>query len=221
MATAKLKPYPFPFDGAVIDNAAIRVVRMVKPECPNDPRPEIVLRNGDVVPNPRYTGEPNCMEIYKINNMGRWEIEKCEALGHDPYHFTVRTRITEEVEDPETGLITETRTRIRREKRLNVVQVSLNVRHTSGQEVRLALAKGYKPIEEFGFEAPCQFRNCTKPVKVRVQYGDYCSERHARLIAADQREIGLIVSGDPYSEDKAMRQRQEQLEGIQLTKRGE
>lgn len=214
-----LKKYPW-HDGQVNENAAIRVLRMVKPECPVDPVPEIKQKDGSFKPNPRYTGEQNCMQVYKKNNHGVWDIAKCESLGHDPWHTDIRKRIVDDIIDPETGEVTEERTRIIREKRLNIIQVSDNPRHTNGTEVQLALAKGCRFLEDFGIESPCEFRNCTKPKRVKTRYGDFCSERHARLVGADRRGIFLWVAGDPYTEDKhAQSDREDILDNMNVDAR--
>ena len=70
-----LQPFPFT-EGGVNENAAIRMVRMVIPLCPADSNPEILRRDGSSIPNPRYTGEPNCQQVYKFNNMGRWDVSQ-------------------------------------------------------------------------------------------------------------------------------------------------
>ena len=210
----RLKPFPF-HDGYVNENAAVRVIRMVKPECPNDTAPTIVRKDGSEIPNPRYTGQPKCQEVYKFNNYGRWDVEKCLSLGHEPYYTTFRTTIVEDVLD-EDGYVVESKPRVKVEKRLNVIQVSDSIRQTSKTEVQLALARGCKFMHEFGYESPCEFRNCTGRQNIRTRYGNYCSERHARLIAADEREIMLVVGGDPFTEDKAAREREEQLGNISL-----
>lgn len=210
----KLKPYPFR-DGGVNENAAIRMIKMVIPLCPADPNPEILRRDGTSIPNPRYTGEPNCQQVHKFNNMGRWDVAGCEALGHDPWHTVFRKTILEDVLD-EDGWVVETKTRVKSEKRLNVIQVSDNPRHTARTEVALALARGSRFLADFGIEAPCEFRNCTKPVEIKTRFGMYCSERHARLVGADFKGILLPVGGDPYTQEKALEQREELLENINI-----
>lgn len=212
-----LKPYPF-HDGGVNENAAIRVIRMVIPNCPSDPAPTLVRRDGSEVPNPRYTGQPNCQMVYRINNHGRWDVSKCEELGHDPWHTVIRKPITEDIVG-EDGYVTETRVRIAIEKRLNVIAVSLNPRHSTGMEMALAEARGCRRLSTFGFADPCEFRSCANPQRVTTRYGNYCSERHARLIAADMQEKFLPVGGDSISEDKAMREREEILGNLNIQSR--
>src|SRR4029077_1798993 len=129
----RLLPYPF-HDGGVSENAAIRVIRMVQPQCPVDPLSEIKQKDGTYRPNPNFTGEQNCQQVYKKNEHGVWDVEKCMSLGHDPWHTTFRRPILEEVVD-ENGFVTETKVRYHVEHRLNIIQVSLNPRHTNGMEV--------------------------------------------------------------------------------------
>src|SRR5262249_43817740 len=121
--TGALRPYPF-HDGAVNENAAVRVIRLVQPQCPVDPSPELRQKDGSYKPNPRYTGEDNCQQAYKKNSQGVWDVEMCESLGHDPWHTEFRKTIVNDVVDPETGEVTDQRTKIVVEKRLNVVAVS-------------------------------------------------------------------------------------------------
>lgn len=203
----KLEPYPF-HDGGVNENAAIRMVRMVIPQCPIETDME----------SPRYTGEDNCQRTLKFNSQGRWNVEACEEKGHDPYRTTIEKKVKEDIID-ENGVITGQRQVIKGGKRLNIIQVSDNIRHSSGMEIQLALARGCKFLEDFGIASPCEFRNCSQPQRVDTKYGRYCSERHARLIAADKRKMMLPVGGDPFSHDEAMEQREQMLDSINIERR--
>ncbi len=214
----KLEPYPF-HDGAVNENAAIRMIRMVIPQCPVDSLPEIKNKDGSYTPNPNFSGEQNCQMAYKINNAGVWDVAKCESLGHDPWHTTFRRPILKEVLDDD-GFVVDTKVQYKVEKRLNIIQVSLNQRHSNGMEVALAQAKGCRFLESFGIASPCEFRNCSQPQRIDTRYGKYCSERHARLVAADERHMMLPVGGDPYSEGQAMDERQQMLDSINIRKGG-
>lgn len=213
-----LKPYPF-HDGGVNENAAIRMISMVIPLCPMDSNPEILKKDGTSIPNPRYTGEPNCQQAFKKNEHGVWDVARCISLGHNPYYTVFRKPRTEEVLDAQ-GYVTESKVRVLKEERLNIIQVSDNPRHTNRTEVALALAKGCKFLEEFGIASPCEFRNCTQPQRIDTKYGKYCSERHARLIAADFKRVILPVGGDPYTQDQAMDERNSMLENLNIRKGG-
>jgi hypothetical protein len=221
------KPYPF-HDGGVNENSAIRMVAMVKPGCPMDSNPEILKRDGTSIPNPRYTGEPNCQIAHRINSQGIWDVQYCIAAGHDPYFTIFRKSRTEDEVDAE-GYIVGSRQRILKERRLNIEQVSDNPRHSSRMEVPLALARGSILLErfvmedaegEFVIDPPCEFRGCSAPWKVDTRYGRYCSERHARLVAADFQKKMLPVGGDPYTEDQAMEEREQILSSLSIGKTG-
>jgi hypothetical protein len=212
----ELKPYPF-HDGQVSEVSQIRVIRMVIPLCPIDSIPELKQRDGTYRPNPNFSGEQNCQQVYKFNNMGRWDAAKCESLGHDPWHTSFRYPIVEEVLDDD-GYVIDTKVRYRVEKRLNIIQVSDNIRHSSGMEVQLAMARGCRPLEDFGVASPCEFRNCSQPQRIDTRYGKYCSERHARLVAADKQQKILPIASDPYSADQANREREDMLENLNIRK---
>jgi hypothetical protein len=212
----ELKPYPF-HDGQVSEVSQIRVIRMVIPLCPIDSVPEIKQRDGTYRPNPNFSGEQNCQQVYKFNNMGRWDAAKCESLGHDPWHTSFRYPIIKEVLDND-GYVIDTKVQYRVEKRLNIIQVSDNIRHSSGMEVQLAMARGCRPLEDFGVSSPCEFRNCSQPQRIDTRYGKYCSERHARLVAADKQGKILPVASDPYSADQANREREDMLENLNIRK---
>lgn len=214
--TGPLLPYPF-HDGGVNENAAIRMIRMVIPGCPVDGVAETRSKDGTYHPNPNFTGEQNCQQVYKKNNQGVWDVDKCKELGHDPYYTKFRVPIMEEVLDP-NGYVTETRIKYRVERRLNIIQVSDNPRHSNRMEVQLALAKGCRFLEDFGIESPCEFRNCSAKTTVDTRYGKYCSERHARLIAADFQKVILPVGGDPYTQDQALEERESMLAALNIRK---
>jgi hypothetical protein len=223
------KPYPFK-DGNVNENTAIRMIAMVKPGCPMDSNPEILRRDGTSVPNPRYTGEPNCQQVYKINEQGRWDVQRCIELGHDPYYTVFRKTVVEDTVGQD-GYVIDTKQRVLREKRLNIDQVSDNPRHTNRTEVALALARGSVLLQGFlctcslwpeahHHQVPCEFRNCSVPWQIDTRYGRYCSERHARLVAADFKRMILPIGGDPYTEDQATEERNQMLETINIRKGG-
>lgn len=225
--TIKTVPYPF-HDGGVNENAAIRIIEFAKPNCPRESNPEISRKDGTSVPNPRYTGEESCERIYRINSQGIWDVAHCIELGHDPFYTYFRKNVIEEVVGDD-GYVTESKVRVLKEKRLNVIHVSDNIRHSTGQEVNLAIARGSIPLKDFvctcsqhpfkhKHEVPCEFRNCNQPQNIDTRYGWYCSERHARLIAADKQKKILPVGGDPYSADQAMSEREEILGNLNIRK---
>lgn len=223
-----VKPFPY-IEGGVNENAAIRVIRMVKPECPIDSLPEIRQKDGSLRPNPRYTGEQNCQQLYKLNSQGVWDVQKCIDLGHDPYYIPIRKTLVDDV--VVDGLVTEQKVKLVVEKRLNIHPVTDNPRHSSGTEVQLALARGYKFLDDFDchctawpeehrHEVPCEFRHCLRPQTIQTRWGKYCSERHARLVGADKMSIILPqISGDEVVEQKTQQERDLALSGIPLDAR--
>jgi hypothetical protein len=222
------KPYPFN-DGQPNENAAVRIVRVVKPECPIDPTPEIRQRDGSYKPNPRYTGEQNCMQLHKLNEQGRWDVQACLNKGHDPWHTVFYRKLVEDVYD-ESGELVDQKTRLKKETRLNIIAVSLNIRHTSGTELLLAQARGCLLLDEYGathpdedYEDPCEFRSCTNAVTVDTRFGRFCGERHARLIAADQRGIARYIKLDKDPDEQFQNSREqeagEELERINIRAR--
>lgn len=219
------KPFPFN-DGQPNENIAIRVIRVVKPECPIDPTPELRQRDGSYKPNPRYTGEQNCQQVFKFNDQGRWDVAQCEALEHDPWHTVFYRNRVEDIYDAE-GVLQEQKVRLVKEVRLNVISVSLNVRHTTGTELLLAKARGALTLDEYGalhpeedYEDPCEFRACTQRVQLLTRYGNFCGERHARLVAADSRQIARYIPLDRDPDEAFQRKNleaaQSELEALNL-----
>ena len=220
------KPYPF-HDGSPDENAAIRVIRMWQPVCPVDPTPEIKQKDDTYKANPRYTGEQSCQMLYALNSFGVWDVDQCERVGHDPWHTVIYKRLSVDVVDEDTGDITEQKTKIVKEVRPNIVAVSDNIRHSSGQELALARARGCLTFDEYGalhpdewYESPCEFRACSQPQRIQTIYGKYCSERHARLIAADKRGIMRYLRNvrdvDEVYQDSKQLENEERIEGIRL-----
>jgi hypothetical protein len=210
----KLKPYPYNDMGSN-PNSAIRMIRMGKPQCPIDGMPELKQRDGTYKANPNFTGEVNCQQAFKLDNYGHWAVLKCEKLGHNPYFRKVRRPFTEEVVDAE-GYITETRTRYKMETLPNVINVSDNVRHSSGREIERALGKGCKFIWELGYQHPCEFRGCSQPWRIETKYGRYCNEQHARLIGADVKRKVMNIVTDAEMADDVRELNEEILDAIAL-----
>jgi len=178
MATEKLQKIPG-YSQGVRANAAVRMVDLARPICPNSQR----KRNSDgswadIGANCQLAG-------------GQWWV-MCEEMGHDPY-FSVQTYYeTVDVTDDE-GFVVGTKKKAVNVRRPNVAQVALGRRHNSGNGVKNAIEKkGFKRLSEIGFEEVCQFRNCQNPVNPRYTspaFGAYCSFEHLSLIAADAQEI--------------------------------
>lgn len=213
-----LKPYPY-HDGTAKENSAVRTICLVMPLCPVDGNPEIKQRDGSYKPNPNYTGEQNCQRVFEIDRGGIWDVSKCIERGHDPYYTKLRRAVVIEETD-ENGVVIDTRVKHVVEKRLNIIRVSANPRIASGRLPALMIARGGKPLEEFGYASPCEYRSCSQPQRVDTRYGKFCSERHARLIAADLRQMLITVPSDPYSAAQANREREDALEALNISKVG-
>lgn len=195
------------FSIGVREGAAIRMVKLMRPICPNSNKK----------PDELLPGEFNCQRDTD-NAVGWWDL--CESRGHNPY-FTVHERPVPtpiiEVDEVtgEKAIVGEKKVLVE-ETWPNIAQVALSERINSGRGVQNAInRKGFKMLSDFGYEEVCQFRNCQKPVGVKTVYGDYCSEEHARLIAADVEGVTLEVQGNPHHERSA-RKRKRQLRETEL-----
>jgi hypothetical protein len=198
-ATPSLKKYPYKGMG-VSENAAVRVVWMVMPQCPVPINPD----------DPKFDIEvPNCQA--GRFRPGWWD--ECEKLGHRPY-VTVIDKIIEEKQYDDDGYEVpgSTRSRRIRKERLNVTQVTHSIRHDSGHEVQNNLARGFKFLPDLGYENLCMMRSCERPAEIKTQYGIFCNERHARLIGADT-ENEFLYAGDSAADRK---EKAKQLAAIDL-----
>lgn len=213
---AKLEPYPYKEIGGATDASAVRMLKMVAPYCPIESNPfRQTGRPGEQIPNPHYTGEMNCQIAHKINNQGKWDVSKCEAAGHEPFYFNQSSTIVENIVEPD-GTITGQRQKILGDRKLNVVQVETGIRYASDTTYQLALARGYKHLEEFGITSPCEYRNCYESVRVTTRYGRYCGGRHARLIAADRRKLAFPIAGQNDMDDDMFMEWEEKLDSINI-----
>lgn len=170
---------------AVSELSNIRMDKMVFPKCGPCQREFPV--------NPR-TNHPE----------KRWWVI-CEQRGHDPYWEEVPP-VTQVQPVYETNELNETI--IKGEKlvvvepsrrRLNIRQVAQNPRINSGRGIDKARhGKGAKYPSELGFANVCNYRNCTKEIKYSYpSYGEFCSRRHAVLVAADKDAIILPEEHSP------------------------
>lgn len=216
MAKEKLEPYPYKEIGGATDASAVRMLKMVAPYCPVESNPfRQTGRPGEQIPNPHYTGETNCQLAYKLNNQGRWDVSKCEAAGHEPYYFNQTSTIVEPIVEPD-GTITGQKQRVLGAKRLNVIQVPVGPRYASDTTYQLAIARGVRPLEDFGIESPCEYRNCWEPKRTVTRYGSYCGGRHARLIAADRRKLAVPLAGGNDMDDDMFMEWEEKLDSINI-----
>jgi hypothetical protein len=202
------------FSQGVRSTAALRDVTVGQPICPNSQiRGRMV--NGNYEPPEIGPGMENC----QLDGAGWWE--RCEERGHDPYFRTTRIYTTVDIEEvnEETGevFVTGTKRKVREVRTVNATQVSPNIMHNSGQGLsRKIRLRGYKRLEDLGFQEVCQYRACQKvPILRAAGLGDYCGEEHLNLVAA--REEGeYLTRTDVFGlnagyEQQAERKRQKQL----------
>lgn len=182
----------------VKESMAWRRLVMVRPLCPiddNETRRRVV--NGEVVevPNPNYTGEPNCQRQY-AGAVGWWD--ECGKQGHDPYFTTKRVTLEEEqteIQEDGSELITGVTRKRMKIRSLNTTSVAAHTRVNSGQGPAIAhQAKGYRTLAEMGYAPVCEYRNCEMRAAKATRYGNFCGERHARLVGADVEGIFLEAS---------------------------
>lgn len=217
MAVAKkdeLKKLPGYSTGVRV-NAAVRMIKLVRPICPNSKLKMVKDSNGkwvadDVQPQ-------NCQ---LLDNPRWWEY--CEEQGHDPY-FSNRVwyEMQDRIEiDEETGdELVVGQKRIKHVNRYpNIAQVSASIRHNSGRGARIKVERyGFRRLSDFGYKEVCQFRNCQRdidPKFVSQKYGSFCGLEHMSLIAADVEEVALAypsqtLNGAAYG--KVVRMREQQL----------
>jgi len=177
------------FSQGVRPNAAIRMVKLARPICPNSKIEMEVTPEGRIVPKREV--DPNRQNCQKLG-VGWWE--HCEEQGHDPY-FTTRvwySRSDKFELDEATGEQVKVGERtVRHETKYpNVAQVAAHIRVNSGRGARHAMErKGFKRLTDIGYAEVCQFRNCQKPVTVTSNIGFYCGQEHATLCAADAQSM--------------------------------
>lgn len=179
------------FSIGVRDNAAVRMVKLARPICPNSKLKMVKDENGKWVRSEEQLA--NCQLAG-----GKWWID-CEARGHEPYFSTQTWYEAQDVmEEVEEGVfeVKGTRRIRHRTKRPNVAQVAVSVRVNSGRGARFKIERhGFARLATIGFDEVCQYRNCQKPIsdagKGGSRYGDYCSAEHLALIAADAEGILL------------------------------
>ena len=129
--------------------------------------------------------QPGVLSCQREFNGRRGWWEKCEERGHNPFFNALGVP--------------------------NTTQVAHSARINNGEGVsRARRNKGFRFLEEVGYDPVCEYRNCEAPVKVKSVYGNFCSERHARLIGADVEKIELEVHPDRRAE------REKQLRNIQI-----
>lgn len=202
------------FTRGVQSNAALRMLKLAQPICPNSKEEMERLSDGRWVPKPKTPGKENCQRAG-----GQWWID-CEQRGHNPYFTTTKWYVTEDIlETDEQGRLIKKGEQLipQEETRPNIAQVAISIRHNSGRGATKAIEKkGFKRLSDLGYFEVCQFRNCQKPVSSQVKsrnYGHYCSVEHLQLVCADvEGELlhvpNQTVNGADYNKVVKMREKQ-------------
>ena len=197
MATApkpKLESLP-QMQVGVSERGNIRMKKLAAPRCPIQSNPEKPGYTGDIFPETM-----SCQQETK-NYPGWWDL--CANRGHDPYFTTKRKVVKEELTD-ENGIVTGVQKRVITTKKLNINQVPIGTRFASGRNETISKGlKGRKELSEFGYNPLCEYRNCELDVKVKSKYGNFCTDRHARLIGADVE--GIMLHNDVGEKNKQLR----------------
>lgn len=160
----------FEWAGRGVGAGAVRALKMVRPIC------------------------PTCQGI---DALADWHV-KCE---HDPY-FTKKPHVkkvdkfeVQDVDGVEREVLVgqDTRTFLVREP--NITEVVVSVRSNDGRSVEKKRRYGFKELPEVGYAPMCQMYACGKAFPaVATEYGDYCSENHAKLCVADILEIKFTIN---------------------------
>lgn len=128
----------------------------------------------------------------------RWWV-KCEDAGHNPYITEQIREVSEQVTgpDPDDASVTiVTGTKIKKVvvERPNLVQVPLDMASNDGRGPdRFARDKGFRQLEEVGYEPLCQLHNCWLAATLSCEFGEFCSKEHARLVGAMAEGVALEV----------------------------
>ena len=210
------------FSQGVRVNSAARMVKMIRPICPNSKQEMTTTPEGRIVPKRDQTPlRQNCQnerDETGASIVGWWD--KCEALGHDPY-YTTRVWYSKEPEygpdpdNPDQIVLIKDKTVRHESKYPNVSQVAAHTRVNGGRGVQFKMERsGFKRLRDMGYKEVCQFRNCQKEIKFTSRVGQYCSQEHAVLVGADLQSVFLVqISGrfETGSEMEAQQRRQRGL----------
>jgi hypothetical protein len=86
---------------------------------------------------------------------------------------------------------------------LNVAQIALMEGSNGGRGLeRATVFRGVKQLAELGYGYRCEMAGCSVHAKFQCQYGNYCSDIHARRVGFDQD----VIVHEVYDTKKASRQ---------------
>ncbi|HLA81661.1 MAG TPA: hypothetical protein VJP78_08625 [Thermoleophilia bacterium] len=139
---------------------------------------------------------PRCDPCQGTGRLNWWE-----DCPHKPYHVRRQTLVESPVIKcsrcdevlPDDTLehcggqdfeIVEIKRKPQIEVTINTAQAVVDDAVNSGQQVDIMRRKGWKLPQELGISPMCQLSRCYRPnPRVRTNFGDYCSELHAKLVA--------------------------------------
>ena len=194
------------------------MIKMVVPECKaeSDADAERIENAFERRGLKRRTRPPLHLRGQENHQSGQYRAgwwEECEASGHNPYWTVTETIRQEDVVDEE-GFVTGQRQKLVTKEFLNVIQVPMSPRHDAGQSVAGAIARGARFLPDMGYQNVCMMRNCENTSTLRWDFGEFCNERHARLVYADLRKVMLIVHA--AGEEIAGQTMEDQLQELYL-----
>ena len=203
------------FSQGVRVNAAGRMVKMAVPICPNSKMEFISTPEGRRIP--KQETDPHRQNCQKLGH-GWWKY--CEEQGHDPY-FTTKVwyeKVPDYGPDPDNPgdtILLKERTVKRETKYPNISQVAAYTHVNGGRGVIFSMErKGFKRLREIGYEEVCQFRNCQKEIKFTSKVGQYCSQEHAALVAADAQSLFLLQYTGRFEAGAEMEAQQKRARGL-------
>lgn len=148
---------------------------------------------------------PICNTCQKgLDTLVGWE-KTCE---HEPY-WSLQPKVikTPKYETDEDGdlVLVDTEIRTKMVKIPNIAEIVISPRHNDGRGVEKQKAKGFIPVTSGGVAPMCDMYGCGRAwPAIRTNYGDYCSELHAKLCVADALEIKFTVNdGKVYQQELA------------------
>lgn len=169
--------YPSNFE----DSAGLRTIKLIRPKCDTIKEGDAIIFEG-CWGTERWTRGECPHEPYTSMKENREVRPTYEAILDAEGKATGRMRVTGTTEE------------VWHEKKWNLEQVPLSIRINSGRGPEFFRGLGWKDPSEVGLKPFCQFINCwSQRIKISNDHGDYCSELHAKIIAADENEDKLEI----------------------------
>jgi hypothetical protein len=169
----------FEWNGRGDANGAIRAIKMAQPIC------EI------------------CQTVEAIRDESpiRWTwMKDCEhgPQGMGPYwSFSPKVINTPKIVEDEDGefVLDSVATRTKMVLMPNIVEIPITMGFESGEGLQKAAHHGFKVLSDIGLAPMCEMYGCGKawPL-VGTDFGNYCTEIHAKLCIADAEGVLLIIN---------------------------